>query len=133
MQKLSAALLLFLGLASAALAQFSGVVPATQASVTFSAVAAQTKLISGITGKSIYLTNISVHPASTSVLTLAYGTGTNCDTGNTVFYGPATFQGGENVYVGNGAGAIFVVPAGEDVCVTIATAVAPGWISYAQF
>jgi hypothetical protein len=133
MRKLSAALLLFLGLASAALAQFSGVVPVTQASVTFSAITARTTLISGLAGKSIYLTNITAHPASTAVLTLTYGTGTNCGTGTTVFYGPATFQGGENVYNGNGAGAIYVVPSANDVCITISTAAAPGWLSYAQF
>lgn len=133
MKKLSAALLLFLGLASAALAQFSGPVPVTQASVTFGSTTAMAKIITGAASKSIYLTNIVIHPATTSVVTLSYGTGTNCATGTTVFYGPSTFQAGENVQVGNGAGALFVVPPAQDVCITIATAAAPGWISYAQF
>lgn len=96
-------------------------------------VAAITKIISGKAGQRIYLTQLSLHPTATSVVTLSYGTGTNCGTGTTVFYGPATFQNGENAYIGSGAGAIFVVPTANDVCITIATAVAPGWISYAQF
>lgn len=114
-------------------AQFVGPVPATGASVTFSAVTAITQIIPAITGQRIYLTNITIHPAATSVVTLSYGTGTNCGTGTTVFYGPATFQAGESVYDGNGAGAIFAVPVSNAVCITIATAVAPGWISYDQF
>lgn len=133
MRRLSAALAVYLGLAGAALAQFTGPVPATQASVTFGATTTISQIIAAKTGQSIYITNISAHPASTAVLTLSYGTGTNCGTGTTVFYGPATFQGGENIYDGNGAGAIFVIPKGNAVCVTIATATAPGWLSYAQF
>lgn len=133
MRKLSAALLLYLGLASAALAQQAVYIPATMASATFSAITTINQIIAAIPGKSIYITNISIHPASTSVVTLSYGTGTNCGTGTTIFYGPSTFQGGENVYDGTGYGAIFVVPQGNAVCITIATAVAPGWVSYALF
>ena len=105
----------------------------TQKSAIFAGTQSITKLISGIAGKSIYITNISAHPASTSVLTISYGTGTNCGTGTQAFYGPSTFQAGENVYDGSGAGAVFVVPAGNAVCVTAATATSVGWVSYAQF
>lgn len=105
----------------------------TMFSVIFAGTQSITKAISNVSGKRIYITNITVHPASTAVLTLSYGTGTNCGTGTQAFYGPATFQGGENIYDGSGAGAIYVVPAGQDVCITIATATAPGWISFAQF
>lgn len=134
MRKLVAALALFFGLASAALAQFAGPVPVTQASVLFgSATTARVKLISGVAGKSIYITAMITHPTTTAVLTLSYGTGTNCGTNTVVFYGPSTFQNSENAYIGNGAGAVFVVPSAQDVCVTVATAIAPGWLSYAQF
>jgi hypothetical protein len=114
-------------------AQQSVFVPATQASVIVGTVATITQVIPAVTGKSIYITNISLHPAATSVVTLSYGTGTNCGTGTTAFYGPATFQAGESIYDGTGNGAIFVVPQSNAVCITIATAVAPGWLSYAQF
>ncbi len=133
MRKLIAALVILFGLASAASAQTAYNSPTTQSQVTFSAVQPITKMISGIAGKRIYLTNITIHPAATAVVTITYGTGTNCGTGTTNFYGPATFQAGESVYDGDGNGALFVVPPGNDVCVTIATATAPGWIAYAQF
>lgn len=96
-------------------------------------VASITKVISGVSGKSIYLTQLTLHPNNTAVVTFSYGSGTNCGTGTTTFYGPATFGAQENAYIGSGAGAIFVVPQGKDVCVTVATAIAPGWLSYAQF
>ena len=105
----------------------------TQKSAIFAGIQTITQLIAGIAGKSIYITNITNHPASTSVFTLSYGTGTNCGTGTQAFYGPSTFQAGENVYDGDGAGAVFVVPAGNAVCVTAATATSIGWVSYAQF
>lgn len=134
MHKLIAALVILFGLASAASAQNAlPPVGTTNSAIVAGTVAGATKVISGITGKRIYLTQLTLHPTATSVVSLTYGTGTNCGTGTTTFYGPATFQTGEAAYIGAGAGAIFVVPPGNDVCITIATAVAPGWISYAQF
>lgn len=127
-------LALSLLLAGSAQAQQSVFVPATQASIVVGTVAAITEIIPAVAGKSIYITQISLHPAATSVVTLTHGTGTNCGSGTPVaFYGPATFQAGENVYDGTGYGALFVVPPGRAVCITIATATAPGWISWAQF
>lgn len=129
-----AAVLTYLGLATAALAQNALPPVGTMFSTPIAGtVASATKIISGVSGKRIYLTQITLHPTSTSVVTFSYGTGTNCGTGTQSFYGPATFQSGEAAYIGSGAGTIFVVPPGNDVCITIATAVAPGWISYAQF
>ena len=133
MRKLLLGLVLSIACWGSAPAQQSVFVPSTTASVTFSAVTTINQIIPAITGQRIYITNISIHPASTAVVTLSYGTGTNCGTGTTVFYGPATFQAGENVYVGSGNGAIFAVPVSQAVCITIGTAVAPGWISYSQF
>lgn len=116
------------------LGQQSVVVPTTEASVVFgSTTIAITKIISAISGQSIYLTQVTIKPANTSVVTLSYGSGTNCGTGTQVFYGPVTFGAAESVYLGNGAGALFVVPQSKDVCATVATAIAPGWISYSMF
>jgi hypothetical protein len=115
-------------------AQQSVFVPATQASVLFgSTTIAITKIISAISGKSIYLTQLTIKPANTSVVTLSYGSGTNCGTGTQAFYGPVTFGTGESVYLGTGNGALFVVPQSKDVCATVSTAIAPGWVSYSQF
>jgi hypothetical protein len=132
MRKLLLGLLLSLMCWGSAPAQQSVFVPATTASVTFSAITAITQLVPAIAGQRIYITNITAHPAATSVLTLSYGTGTNCGTGTVNFYS-GTFQAGENVYDGVGNGAIFVIPAGNALCVTIATATATGWVSYSQF
>lgn len=132
MRKLLLAGIALLALGGEVPAQQAVFVPATMASATFSAVTAITQIVPAIAGQRIYITNITVHPAATSVLTLSYGTGTNCGTGTTAFYS-GTFQAGENVYDGVGNGAIFVIPVGNALCVTIATAVATGWVSYAQF
>lgn len=124
-------LLLLLGSAAA---QQSVIVPATEASINVAGtVATITKIISGITGQRIYLTAIALHPAPTSAVTLSQGTGTNCGTNNSVIYGPATFQSGENWTQGSGNGAIFALNSGTDLCITVSSAVSPGFISYAQF
>lgn len=115
-------------------AQQSVMVPATASTIgVVGTVSAITKTISGATGKRIYLTAVGFHPAATSVLTLTEGTGTNCATSPNVLYGPATFQASENWYQGTGNGAIITLSSGTDLCVTIATAVAPGFISYVLF
>jgi hypothetical protein len=102
MKRILALLVPFLLVAGLANAQQSVFVPATQASVVVGTVATITQIIPAVTGKSIYITNISLHPAATSVVTISYGTGTNCGTGTVAFYGPGTFQAGENVYDGTG-------------------------------
>jgi hypothetical protein len=132
MKRLLLALALCLGLTPAQ-AQQSVFVPATQASVRVGAVTTILEIIPAIAGKSIYVTQITLRPIATSVVTLSYGTGTNCGTGTAVFYGPATAAAAENIIAGTGNGAIFVVPQSNAVCITVTTAVAPGWISYGQF
>jgi hypothetical protein len=95
-------------------------------------VATATKIISGTSGKSIYLTAISLTPASTSTVTLTAGTGTNCGT-NTVNLTGAIVSNGSPWTFGSGYGAVLVAPSGYDVCITIATATAPGSIAYAKY
>jgi len=134
MKRPLSALATLLALTVAAWAQQSVVVPTTEASVLFgSTTTAITKIISAISGQSIYLTQVTIKPANTSVVTLSYGSGTNCGTGTQAFYGPVTFGTGESIYLGNGAGALYVVPQSKDVCATVSTAIAPGWISYSMF
>lgn len=133
MRKLGAALLVFFGLASAALAQ-SPVVPSTSAQIPIAGtIAASTKIITGVTGKQIYVTALLLVPVATSVVTFTYGTGTNCGTGTTSLTGAMTFSAGQTVAHGGGQGAVFVLPRGNDLCITIATGAAPGSLAYALF
>lgn len=133
MRRLSTALLFLLGLASAALAQTPGGVPATMAAVSVTGtVAASTRIITGVTGKSIYITSVFLAPVATSGVTLTAGTGTNCGTNTTSLTGAMVFANGP-VQIGTGYGAVLVAPQGYDVCITIATATAPGSIAYARY
>lgn len=134
MKKLSAALLIYLGLASAALAQQAVVVPATTNQISIAGtVAASTKIISGISGKSIYVTALILVPVATGVVTFTTGTGTNCGTSTANVTGAMTFAAGQTLSLGSGNGAIIVIPQGFDLCITIATAAAPGALAYSIF
>jgi hypothetical protein len=89
--------------------------------------------IVGRPGASIYVTTISLVPIAGSVVTISAGNGVNCATGQTTLVGPLTFTNESPFVVGSGYGAVLVVPQGKDLCLTIATAVAPGWIAYGIF
>ena len=134
MKRLGLTLALWLVVASAAFAQQSVYVPATTVQISVvGTVATATKIISGISGKSIYVTAVSLIPVATSVVTFTTGTGTNCGTGTASITGAMTFGAGQVLSLGNGYGAIFVLPSGNDLCITIATAAAPGSLSFSQF
>lgn len=133
MKKLVAALFIYLGLASAALAQ-SVLVPGTQVSIPIAGtIAASTRIVQGTAGKSTYITQLALAPAATSVVTLTAGTGTNCGTNTTSLTGAMAFASGGAVSFGTGYGAVLVLPQGYDLCITIATAAAPGSLAYAKF
>lgn len=130
---LIAAALLILGYLDAS-AQQSIFVPATTNQISVAGtVATATKIVTGITGKSIYVTGVALIPVATSVVTFTYGTGTNCGTGTGSISGAMTFAAGQTLTFGIGNGAIFVVPSGNDLCITIATAAAPGALAYSIF
>lgn len=133
MKKLLAiALLLLLG--APALGQQSVVVPATmQTQAIAGTIAASTRIITGVSGKSIYITALLLTPVATSVVTFTSGTGTNCGTGTANVTAAMTFAAGQEVNWGNGNGAILVIPPATDLCITIATAAAPGAIAFAIF
>lgn len=135
MKKLWLALGLIFGLGLApAQAQQSVLVPATTNQIVVAGtVATATKIITGVTGKSIYVTSVALIPVATSVVTFTYGTGTNCGTGTGSITGAMTFGAGQTLNLGTGLGAIWVVPSGNDLCITIATAAAPGSLSYSLF
>lgn len=124
----------YLETAGQARSQQSVIVPATTTTIAVAGtVAGRTKIITGATGKSIYITAIGLHPVATSVVTLSYGTGSDCGTGTVAIYGPTTFQASENWYQGTGYGTIIAIPSGNDLCITVGTAAAPGFMSYALF
>lgn len=134
MKKLALALALALLASWGAQAQQSVIVPSTTTTIAVAGtVAVRTKIITGVSGKSIYITAVALVPVATSAVTLSYGTGTNCGTGTGTLTGVMTFAEGQVLNLGSGFGAVIVVPQGNDVCITIATAAAPGTLSYAQF
>lgn len=130
-----ALVLLLLGLfAPASHAQQSVVVPATTNQIAVAGtVATITKIVTGAASKSIYVTGGVLIPVATSVVTFSYGTGTNCGTGTTVLTGAMTFAAGQILPLGIGYGTTLVVPAANDLCITIATAAAPGFLAYSLF
>jgi hypothetical protein len=127
-------LALALCLGSPALAQQSVFVPATTAQIPIvGTVAASTRIVTGIAGKQIYVTSVMLIPLATSVVTFTQGTGTNCGTNTASVTGALTFAAGQILNFGDGYGAIWVLPPAFDLCITIATAVAPGSLSFGQF
>lgn len=134
MKKLGLALcLLLLGLAPAQ-PQQSVFVPATTNQISVAGtVAGSTRIVTGVAGKSIYVTMVSLIPVATSVVTFTTGTGTNCATGTASVTGAMTFAAGQTLNLGTGNGALWVIPAGNDLCITIATAAAPGSLAYSIF
>lgn len=117
-----------------AYAQQSVVVPATTNQISIAGtVAVATRIVTGVSGKQIYVTAVLLIPVATSVVTFTYGTGTNCGTGTTSITGAMTFAAGQTINHGVGNGALFVLPQGVDLCITIATAAAPGALSYSLF
>lgn len=132
MYRLGLALVLVLGLAPAQ-AQ-SPIVPSTTNQITLAGtVAASTRIITGASGQRIYVTALLLVPVATSVVTFTSGTGTNCGTGTANVTGAMTFAAGQMVSLGDGSGAVFALPPGADLCVTIATAAAPGALAYTLF
>lgn len=133
MRKLLAALLLLLASASAALAQSSVLIPATTNSIALvGAITTSTAIVTGKPNQRIYITNYTLAPVATAVISFIYGTGAACATGATQLTG-AMASNGSPLVSGDGYGAILVVPPGQDLCIIISTAAAPGSLSYAQF
>lgn len=133
MRKLLVGLLLLLGLTTAQ-AQQAVFVPATTNQISIvGTVAASTRIVTGISGKSIYVTEVNLIPVATGVVTFTTGTGTNCGTNNVNVTGAMTFSAGQVLSLGVGNGVVFVLPQGNDLCITIATAAAPGSLAYSIF
>jgi len=134
MKKLSAALLIYLGLASAALAQSPAInVPATMASAPIAITTATTTLvITGISGKFMYVTAIDVVAAGTGNIQFITGTGATCAVGTVNVTGNYNLTAQAGFAKGSGFGALWVLPSGNSLCaVTSAGVGMHGSIAYA--
>jgi hypothetical protein len=135
MKRFILASLLWLGALTAALAQQSVVVPATMASVPITiTTATTTRLIVGVSGKSIYVTAVDVISAGTGNIQFISGTGATCGTATVNVSGNynLTAQVGFTKAAGNGA--VWVLTQGHSLCaVTSAGVGMPGSVSYAIF
>lgn len=136
MKKLGAALLIYFGLASAALAQNTQVTPAF-CNKTFSVnqgAVALTKVVSGSANKSIQLCGWGVSSgAATGTAALSTGTGTNCGTGTSSVQPIISLPINGN-YVDHVPFVNQVLPVGNDLClVTTGTGPTSVIIYYAQF
>ena len=110
------------------------IIPTTQSSLSITGtVATSTQIVAAITGRRVYVTAVSHVPVATSVVTYTSGTGTNCGTGTANVTGAMTFAAGQTIHLGSGNGALWVLPISAALCITIATAVAPGSLAFAQF
>lgn len=135
MRKLGLALcLLLLGLAPAQ-PQQSVFVPATTASVAVTiSTATTTRLITGVSNKSIYLTSISIIADGTGTIQFIAGTGATCGTGTVTLSGAFSLTAQVGFTVGTGYGTVLVVPQNLSLCaVTNAAVGMPGVIAYAIF
>lgn len=131
MKRILLALLLLLS--APALAQQSVFVPATTNSVAIvGGITTGLRIVTGVAGKSIYVTSINLVGVATSVVAFVNGTGTNCGTGTASLTG-AMGLGATTLASGSGYGTILVVPPGNDLCIIITAAVAPGWLAYSIF
>jgi hypothetical protein len=134
MKKLSAALLILFGLASAALAQSPAInVPATMASAPINiSTATTTLLITGISGKFMYVTAIDVVAAGTGNIQFITGTGATCGTGTANVTGNYNLVAQAGFAKGSGFGALWVLPSGNSLCAVTSGAVGMyGSVAYA--
>ena len=134
MRKLLLALSLALASAVPASSQQAVFVPATQFTIPITGtVATAAVIVTGVAGQRIYVTAVALAPVATSVVTFTQGTGAACGTGTTNVTGAMTFAAGQVFVYGDGYGAVYALLPGNSLCITIATAVAPGSLAYALF
>lgn len=96
--------------------------------------ATTTQLVALSSGQVIHVTAASVVAGGTGNITFVYGTGTNCGTGTTSITGAYPLIANAGLSIGSGLGPVFVVPAGNALCVTTSAAVQmSGHVAYTQF
>jgi hypothetical protein len=134
MRRYLAGLLILLGLVSSTQAQSPAInVPATMASAPISiATATTTLLITGISGKFMYVTAIDVVAAGTGNIQFITGTGATCGTSTVNVTGNYNLTAQAGFAKGSGFGALWVLPSGNSLCAVTTAAVGMyGSVSYA--
>lgn len=93
-----------------------------------------TQVVALSSGKKIYVTNFNLHSAGTTTAKLVYGTGSNCGTGTTDLTDLYDLTASDGMVVGNGLGAVLIVPASNALCVFDSGAIhVGGSLAYTQF
>lgn len=131
---LALGLILCLGLVPVQ-AQQSVNVPATMASVAITiSTATTTRLVTGATGKTIYITSLIVVAGGTGNIQFVSGTGATCGTGQTNVTGNIALTAQTGFTIGTGNGVVLVLVQGDSLCAVTSQAVGmPGSLSYAIF
>lgn len=110
----------------------SSVSATASAAVTMSS-ATTTRFITGVSGKTTYVTSFDLIAGGLTSATIVAGTGTNCGTGSVSLTGAYPFSAQAGLTKGDGVGAVLFAPVGDDVCVTNSASVQlSGSLSYAQ-
>lgn len=96
--------------------------------------ATTTELVALSTGKRVYITSWDGIANGTVNVTLVYGTGTACATGQVALTGTYRFIAQAGIAKGNGTGIVLSVPVSQAVCIiTSASPNFSGSLSYVQF
>jgi hypothetical protein len=96
--------------------------------------ATTTRLITGATNESIYVTSWDVLAAGSGTIQLIGGTGATCGTATVNLTGAYPLAANVGLTKGTGNGAVLVVPSGDSLCAITSAAVNyEGSMSYAQF
>ena len=121
--------------ASVASAQQSVFVPATTNSIAVTiSTATTTRLIVGVSNKSIYVTAVDIIAAGTGNIQFIAGTGATCGTGTVNVTGNYNLTAQVGFTKGTGNGVVWVVPQNLSLCAVTSGAVGmPGSIAYAIF
>jgi hypothetical protein len=126
--------LLLLLLAGPAQAQSPAInVPATMASAPIAiSTATTTLLITGISGKFMYVTAFDVVAGGTGNIQFITGTGATCGTGTANVTGNYNLTAQAGLAHGSGFGALWVLPSGFSLCAVTSAGVAmSGSVAYA--
>lgn len=133
LKRIALALTFSLALAASAVAQSFPNVQSTASIPIAGTVAASTRIVTAVQGRQIIVTSVNLVPVATASVLFTYGTGTNCGTGTVNITGTMVFSAGQTLNLGSGLGGLWVLPQNVDLCVTIATAAAPGSLAYSVF
>lgn len=116
--------------------------PAIQASKSIAiniASAATTELIpliaatTNAAAKAIYITSFNFIASGTNTVTLVYGTGTACATGQVALTGGYPLIAQAGISAGVGVGPVLIIPQGNALCITTSgTGQLSGSVSYVQ-